>query len=68
MARPAAVLGEDLDRLFSATVEATEAAVLNALWQAERTVGREGGVAERLPQEELLELLSAHGRLAARPG
>jgi D-aminopeptidase len=67
VARPAAVWGEDLDRLFGATVEATEAAVLNALWQAERTVGREGVVAERLPHEELLELLSAHGRLAARP-
>jgi D-aminopeptidase len=67
VARPQAVWGEDLDWLFSATVEATEAAVLNALWQAERTVGREGVVAERLPHEELLELLSAHGRLAARP-
>jgi D-aminopeptidase len=66
-ARPALVSGEELDPLFSATVEATEAAVLNALWQAERTVGREGVVAERLPHEELLELLSAYGRLAARP-
>jgi hypothetical protein len=41
--------------------------VLNALWQAERTVGRDGVTAERLPHEELLELLSAHGQRAARP-
>jgi D-aminopeptidase len=66
-ARPAPILGAELDPLFGATVEATEAAVLNALWAAERTVGREGVVAERLPHEELLELLSAHGRLADRP-
>jgi D-aminopeptidase len=65
--RPATVSGEDLDPLFSAAVEATEEAVLNALWQAERTVGREGIVAERLPHDELLELLRAYGRLAGRP-
>jgi hypothetical protein len=36
-------------------------------WQAERTEGREGIVAERLPHDELLALLSEHGRLAGRP-
>ena len=63
-ARPALVSGEGLDALFSAAVEATEEAVLNSLWRAERTVGREGIAAEALPHAELLELLSAHGRLA----
>ena len=63
-ARPALVSGEGLDALFSAAVEATEEAVLNSLWRAERTVGREGIVAEALPHVELLELLSARGRLA----
>ena len=33
-----------LDPLFQATVEATEEAVLNALWHAETTTGREGRV------------------------
>ena len=65
-ARPATVSRAGLDPLFSAAVEATEEAVLNALWRAERTEGREGIVAERLPHEELLELLSEHGRLAGR--
>src|SRR6185436_5156370 len=32
----------ELDPLFAATVDATEEAVLNALWSAERVVGREG--------------------------
>jgi D-aminopeptidase len=64
-ARPPTVSGEGLDPLFSAAVEATEEAVLNALWNAERTVGREGIVAEALPHDELLELLSASGRLSA---
>ena len=63
-ARPALVSGEGLDALFSAAVEATEEAVLNSLWRAERTVGREGIVAEALPHDELLELLSGRGRPA----
>ena len=65
-ARLATVSRAGLDPLFSAAVEATEEAVLNALWRAERMEGREGIVAERLPHEELLELLSEHGRLAGR--
>ena len=52
-----------LDPLFQATVEATEEAVLNALWHAETTTGREGRVAERLPHEPVLQLLERYGRL-----
>ena len=61
-ARPALPDGE-LDPLFLATVDATEEAVLNALWAAETTSGRDGRVFERLPHEPVLELLAAHGRL-----
>jgi D-aminopeptidase len=53
----------DYDPLFGATVDATEEAVLNVLWNAERTVGRDGRVAEALPRDEVLALLEAHGRL-----
>jgi D-aminopeptidase len=56
-ARPA------LDSLFQATVEATEEAVLNSLWRAETTTGRNGRVVERLPHEPVLELLERYGRL-----
>lgn len=52
-----------LDPIFQATVDATEEAVLNALWRAETTTGREGRVVERLPHEPVLELLAGHGRL-----
>ena len=54
-----------LDPLFQATVEATEEAVLNAIWHAETTTGRDGRVVERLPHEPVLELLERHGRLRA---
>ena len=53
----------DYDPLFTATVDATEEAVLNVLWNAERTVGRDGRVAEALPRAEVLALLEQHGRL-----
>jgi D-aminopeptidase len=61
-ARPA-LPDAELNPLFLATVDATEEAVLNALWAAETTSGRDGRVFERLPHEPVLELLAAHGRL-----
>ena len=53
----------ELNALFEATVDATEEAVVNALWSAERLVGREGRVAEALPRDEVVALLRAHRRL-----
>jgi D-aminopeptidase len=52
-----------LDGLFAATVEATEEAVLNALWAAVDTPGREGRLVRALPHETVLELLRRHERL-----
>jgi D-aminopeptidase len=52
-----------LDPLFGAVVEATEEAVVNALWAADDTDGREGRVVRALPHEPVLELLRRHGRL-----
>jgi D-aminopeptidase len=54
----------DLDPLFEATVDATEEAVVNALWHAETTVGREGRVAPVLPHDAVRELLERYGRLS----
>ena len=63
-ARDADTLADgELDPLFAATVDATEEAVVNALWSAERVVGREGRVAEPLPHDEVVGLLRAHRRL-----
>ena len=53
-----------MDPLFTATVDATEEAVLNCLWSAETTAGREGRAIEALPHGEVLELLECHGRLS----
>jgi D-aminopeptidase len=49
--------GSELDPLFAATVEATEEAVLNAIWAATDVQGREGRVERGLPHDEVLGLL-----------
>jgi D-aminopeptidase len=53
----------ELNELFVATVEATEEAVLNALWAAPDVAGREGRVAPGIPHDGVLELLRRHGRI-----
>jgi len=50
-----ALVGEHIDEVFAATVEATEEAILNALFAAETMVGRDGVVAYALPQDRFLE-------------
>jgi D-aminopeptidase len=52
-----------LDLLFAAAVDASEEAVLNALWAADDVTGRAGRVARGLPQDEVLALLREHGRI-----
>lgn len=56
---------DELDELFTATVDATEEAVLNALWAAVDTVGRCGRVVKALPHDPVLELLERYDRLDA---
>jgi D-aminopeptidase len=46
-----------LSPLFQAVVEATEEAVVNALFTAETVVGRDGHVSRELPVEDVLALL-----------
>jgi len=53
-----------LNDVFEAVVDATEEAVLNALWAAPDVVGREGRIGRALPHDDVLEILAAHGRLA----
>jgi D-aminopeptidase len=47
----------DLDAVFSATVDATEAAVIDALWSASDVTGRSGRVVRALPRERVEALL-----------
>ncbi|HWO69729.1 MAG TPA: P1 family peptidase [Actinomycetota bacterium] len=49
--------------LFAATVEAVEEAVVNALFTATTTVGRDGNTLHALPIDRTLELLDRAGRL-----
>jgi D-aminopeptidase len=61
---PTATVADSLlDDLFEATVDATEEAVLNALWAAPAVTGRDGRTAPALPHDAVLELLEEHGRL-----
>jgi D-aminopeptidase len=67
--RPAAIPdgsegGERLSAIFRATVEATEEAVLNAMFAARTTTGRLGRTLHALPVDRTLELLERAGRLA----
>ncbi|WP_028059601.1 P1 family peptidase [Candidatus Solirubrobacter pratensis] len=49
--------GSPLDLVFEAVAEATEEAVLNALWAAETLSGRDGRVLHALPVDRTLALL-----------
>jgi D-aminopeptidase len=52
-----------LNDVFEAVVDATEEAVLNALWAAPEVTGKLGRVAPALPHDDVLALLTEHGRL-----
>ena len=51
-----------LNPLFAAAVDASEEAVLNALWAARDVTGRLDRVARGLPHADVLALLRSHGR------
>jgi D-aminopeptidase len=55
---------EFLDRLFMATVEATEEAVIDSLFVADTVAGRDGHIVAGLPVDRTLDLLRAAGRLS----
>ena len=57
------VPGSGLNGVFEAVVDATEEAVLNALWAAPEVTGQKGRVAPALPHDDVLALLAEHGRL-----
>jgi D-aminopeptidase len=57
------VADSELNPFFAAVVDATEESVLNSLWAAEDTTGREGRVIRALPREPVLDLLRREGRL-----
>lgn len=66
------VVDAAVNPLFQAAVEATEAAIVNALLAAQTMSGRDGITAHRLDHERLLEVMARYGRgpatLAGRTG
>ncbi len=64
------VVDKAINPLFQAAVEATEAAIVNALLAAETMVGRDGITARKLDHERLVDIMARYGRgpktLAAR--
>lgn len=63
VSRMEALANGDLDRLFLATVEATEEAVIDAMLAAETMVGRDGNTAIALPPDDVLSLMRQYGRM-----
>lgn len=54
---------DDISYLFLATIEATEEAIINSLFAAETTIGRDNHRIERLPVNQVLDLLKAAGKI-----
>ena len=52
-----------LDRVFKATVEATEESVINTLVAAETMKGRNGNVFYTIPADQLKAILRQYNRL-----
>ena len=59
------VRSDMLDPLFTATVEATEEAIINALLAAEPMTGHDGHTSPALPHDELVAIVRRYGRMPA---
>jgi L-aminopeptidase/D-esterase-like protein len=55
-----------MNPLFSATVEAVEEAIVNAMVGAETMTGYQGHTVRALPHDELREVLRKYNRLITR--
>jgi len=53
-----------LNPLFSATVQASEEAIVNALVAARDMTGDQGNYAKALPHDKLMEVMKRYGRSA----
>jgi D-aminopeptidase len=53
-----------IDALFQGVAEATEEAILNALFRATAVEGRDGHRREALPIDRVVEILRQYGRIA----
>lgn len=54
---------DEMTPLFLATIEATEEAILNSLFAAESSTGRNGNSVNALPVEDVMKILRKYGRV-----
>jgi L-aminopeptidase/D-esterase-like protein len=54
---------DQMDALFTATVEATEEAIINSLFAGKTLVGINGNTVYGLPKESVLRILKKYNRL-----
>ena len=52
-----------IDDIYQAVIEATEEAVVNALFKAHTTIGRDGNTLHALPIDRTLEVMRGYGRI-----
>lgn len=52
-----------LSPLFMAAIEATEEAIINALWAAETMTGKDGHSIQALPKDEVIKILKKYNRI-----
>lgn len=65
--RQAIILRNDaMSPLFMATIEATEEAIINSLFHAQTTTGRDGNKVDALPVDKVLRIMKQHGRKITR--
>ncbi|UZR93036.1 P1 family peptidase [Chondrinema litorale] len=57
------ILNDYLSPLFLGAIEATEEAIINSLFAAKTTKGRDGHEIKELPEKEVLELMKKYGKL-----
>jgi len=58
-----ALANADLNRLFEATIETTEEAILDSMIANQTMVGRDGNTSIALPHAQLLDVMRKYGRL-----
>jgi D-aminopeptidase len=61
------VRNDDMSPLFMAAIEATEEAILNSLFHAEATTGRDHHRIEALPVDKVLQIMRQRGYPVAIP-
>jgi D-aminopeptidase len=61
------VRNDDMSALFMAAIEATEEAIVNSLFHAETTTGRDHHRVEALPVDRVLQLMRQRGYPVRQP-